>query len=109
MKIHIKLSVPSTDARVPPLVVVGVSLIVFTFWNYVSLTTNKRCLPQLLISPVYPLVRPKVGGVRGERINEARGKSWWLRKHSSQGAKLIKSYPCKRKPSDIEDLFLQSL
>lgn len=40
-------SVLSTDNGAPPLVLVGVLLIMFTFWNYVGLITNKKSLPKL--------------------------------------------------------------
>lgn len=106
MKIHIKFSVPSTDTRVPPLVLTGVLLIMFTFWNYVNLTTNKRCLPKLLISPM-SLVHPKVGGAREKELtkpgeNIGGSENTVLRK-------INRNYPFKRKPSDIEDIFIPCL
>lgn len=85
-------SVPSTDTGASPLVLLGVLLIMFTFWNCVSLTTNKSSLPKFLISQMYSLVQPRVGGVWARGINENREKSWQLSKYSVEREKLIKSY-----------------
>lgn len=84
---------PSTDTGASPLVLLGVLLIMFTFWNCVSLTTNKSSLPKFLISQMYSLVQPRVGGVWARGINENREKSWPLSKYSVEREKLIKSYP----------------
>lgn len=60
-------------------------------------------LPKVLISQMHLLVQPRMGAQKewGEGIRKLREKSWQLSKDSFQRETLIKTYPFKRKPSDI--------
>lgn len=107
LKVLVKLSllrwpVPSADTGAPPLILLGILLIMFTFWNCVSLTTSKRTLPKFLISPMYlwVWVEWEWGGPWGKENNEIRGGSWQLGKQF-----LKRKLKKKKKKKKTKNLF----